>query len=1323
MKRTILAILTVAMAASAYAGTQFRRHRENALTVLKPHAAGDVVFIGNSITNMHEWREAFGMANVHNRGVSGGTTSEVLANLESYIAGNPSKVFLMIGTNDLGSHTAGNIKKIVRRIHAELPSANIYVQSILPSANGSRTAATITAINSEVQAFVTSLASDKVEYVDLFTQLKNADGSNLNTGYHCGDNLHPSPQGYAVWCDYIKEKVGAASTNYTLPTVAQNTVGSGSAGSRKGMFANWPSAAEDIFFIGTEMVHGGEWAELTGMPNLKNRGSGWNDSTNGDVSIDDLVASLPYIFPEGKTRPGKILVYGGEKELCSMEADAALAKMKTLVAGIRDKAPDATIYMVGLAPVGSTIQSAKGNAAANNTSLLKPYNQKLQAYAAESTDDKIEYIDWGFDDMLLTNGAASTDYIMGGNRLSGRAYAKLATAIVSAVGSGTAVSVEEATARLTLNAKRNEVGLWLDGMLAVEFGTATGTFAESYKAEFNTKLEAVLTALRNNSGVDSLNTAKTTLQTYYATMQANGPQASTEGNEHWYTFSTPLRDTRYMTAGYTGDNVTGRDYLQHKRNMWKFVSRGEGQGYDIINRETGAYLSPNSGHNTAINTAAEQPSAGWTWEAANTQGYFIIKSGTVQLNQTEAGLGYKVYNWGGGSNKGDNGCQFLITEVADEPLPDNGAPTGATIANGWYTMEWVSNNDGDQYKGCFLFNAAEEKLHGGNYYAIGSQTAVANPSYNDPAYYIYVERSGNQIRVRSANGHWLAANATTTETPANINISKWDATQHAMHIGSNWVQFSPSGTTDNYLGLSSGAGTGNANANTLIRLNLLDIPTAGFAAYTVNVVNDPTTASGNASVAANSKAKVTTTSTHVKGLKTVYNGGCFFVERGHTLAVGDISAPAIAGVTPTVEISGTTINVIYTSIEEARAQAQALLDTHGVGYPAVGSDAYNALSAAINATDATSASVLAAMPAYKNATTGIQLPEDGKAYTFTTKQTNGKAYYLKLGANDTELKLVERTGTDPLPDDAKFVCHAVGGKFMFATHTGKYFVSRGHNSGYNSNKGYTDTYAATWCDLTIARITKGSYTGSATSEADFFGCCYVSGKRANGTADGTLVVSDNGEWNYAGSPFYQSSVSSAFRIEEVPYYNKVETREAAGKRWGSIYLPFATTVPAGVTLYKGTANTAEDRVDLVEMEGVVLPANTAAVIVAGSGDSVVFVPSTTAGQPVEGNGLKGTMAENQPVTAGKQLSVLNGVDGKPGFYRYSGSTPPVARAYMEVSPTQAAKGMPLNLGVPTGVSSPRAAMDSSDVYDLQGRRVAAPARGLYIVGGKKVVVK
>ena len=43
----------------------------------------------------------------------------------------------------------------------------------------------------------------------------------------------------------------------------------------------------------------------------------------------------------------------------------------------------------------------------------------------------------------------------------------------------------------------------------------------------------------------------------------------------------------------------------------------------------------------------------------------------------------------------------------------------------------------------------------------------------------------------------------------------------------------------------------------------------------------------------------------------------------------------------------------------------------------------------------------------------------------------------------------------------------------------------------------------------------------------------------------------------------------------------------------------------------------------------------------------------------------------------------------------------------------------------TGISSLKADIQNgkADVYDLQGRRVLNPVRGLYIVNGKKVIVK
>ena len=71
----------------------FRQHRYDALRVLSV-TEEDIVFMGNSITNMHEWWEAFGgYPHILNRGVSSALSHEALEYLDPIVAGRPKKVF------------------------------------------------------------------------------------------------------------------------------------------------------------------------------------------------------------------------------------------------------------------------------------------------------------------------------------------------------------------------------------------------------------------------------------------------------------------------------------------------------------------------------------------------------------------------------------------------------------------------------------------------------------------------------------------------------------------------------------------------------------------------------------------------------------------------------------------------------------------------------------------------------------------------------------------------------------------------------------------------------------------------------------------------------------------------------------------------------------------------------------------------------------------------------------------------------------------------------------------------------------------------------
>ena len=164
MKRlaTLLACF-LASTVLVFADLPFRNHRYDTFKVLDV-ASDHIVFIGNSITNMHAWCEAFGNPKVINRGVSGAVSDETLANLEAILRGKPAKAFLMIGTNDLGTQginrperVAANVRHMLNRFQKESPATQLFVQSILPSKSGIRTLEAEQATNALLRELCTEM--------------------------------------------------------------------------------------------------------------------------------------------------------------------------------------------------------------------------------------------------------------------------------------------------------------------------------------------------------------------------------------------------------------------------------------------------------------------------------------------------------------------------------------------------------------------------------------------------------------------------------------------------------------------------------------------------------------------------------------------------------------------------------------------------------------------------------------------------------------------------------------------------------------------------------------------------------------------------------------------------------------------------------------------------------------------------------------------------------------------------------------------------------------------------------------------------------------
>jgi len=165
---------------------------------------------------------------------------------------------------------------------------------------------------------------------------------------------------------------------------------------------------------------------------------------------------------------------------------------------------------------------------------------------------------------------------------------------------------------------------------------------------------------------------------------------------------------------------------------------------------------------------------------------------------------------------------------------------------------------------------------------------------------------------------------------------------------------------------------------------------------------------------------------------------------------------------------------------------------------------------------------------------------------------------------------------------------------------------------------------------------------------------------------------------------------------------------------------------SGVTVYAAKVNDAKTAVDLIEVKSKQVPANTAVVLKGAAGTYSASAIASAAG--ITGNELQ-IAAATMDGSAGN-IFVLNEVGGVVGFYKLSATGSLLAgKGYLEVEGVGEGRTM-LDIdidGISTGINMVNGeglkVNGSETYYDLQGRRVLNPTKGLYIVNGKKVIMK
>ncbi len=175
-----------------------------------PNDTNEIVFLGNSITEMCDWNELFNVTNIKNRGISGDIINGVIERIDEVVSSEPKKIFIMIGTNDLGRGKSVNqiiteYEVLVELIINKTPQTELYLQSILPTKNQ------ITRKNEDIieinKGIVEIAKKHSLTYINLYDLFKTKDNElNMNFSF---DGLHLNGDGYLLWKDavinYIKE--------------------------------------------------------------------------------------------------------------------------------------------------------------------------------------------------------------------------------------------------------------------------------------------------------------------------------------------------------------------------------------------------------------------------------------------------------------------------------------------------------------------------------------------------------------------------------------------------------------------------------------------------------------------------------------------------------------------------------------------------------------------------------------------------------------------------------------------------------------------------------------------------------------------------------------------------------------------------------------------------------------------------------------------------------------------------------------------------------------------------------------------------------------
>lgn len=225
----------------------------------------------------------------------------------------------------------------------------------------------------------------------------------------------------------------------------------------------------------------------------------------------------------------------------------------------------------------------------------------------------------------------------------------------------------------------------------------------------------------------------------------------------------------------------------------------------------------------------------------------------------------------------------------------------------------------------------------------------------------------------------------------------------------------------------------------------------------------------------------------------------------------------------------------------------------------------------------------------------------------------------------------------------------------------------------------------------------------------------------NGNTNPAQVETNAENTNYLNAWYGNNAKWKIFEVN----YVEVPMNLVGEQKVATTCLPFDASNVAGADVYTGKLNDAKDALNMTKLEGGI-PANQGVVLVGTADKATITIGATTAA--ISENDLLGTIA-NIAFTddAPRANYLVFGKNGEnAGFYAPSASVAsiPANKAYLNASAlSNAAIALNFN-GITTGVNTVVLGENgvNAPVFDLSGRRVAAPVKGgVYIQNGKKFI--